>query len=220
MEKAGRIRDYKQKWIRISLYILGLFILALGLTINTKCGLGTSPIISVAYTIHRVTSYDLGNVIFVQYTVFVLLQLWLKKDWRNIKVWLQLPLSLVFTRVMNGISALITVGTDSLNTKITLLTIAIICTGIGAALSVNMRMVANPGDGIVSVIADVSGKKMGTVKNIVDIACVLCSIMIAIIFHCNEGGVGIGTFCAMIGVGRVIAVFNRICGKQLECIIA
>ena len=120
IKKIEMKRDYKQKGIRMGLYILGLFILALGLTINTKCELGVSPIISVAYTIHRVTSYDLGNVIFAQYAVFVLIQLWLKKDWKNIKIWLQLPLSLVFTRVMNGMSALITVEADSLNIKITL----------------------------------------------------------------------------------------------------
>ena len=36
---------------RVLFYAAGLLILALGLTLNTKTGLGVSPIISVAYSI-------------------------------------------------------------------------------------------------------------------------------------------------------------------------
>lgn len=42
-------------------------------------------------------------------------------------------------------------------------------TGIGAALSLNMRIVPNPGDGIVQAIADCTRKSVGFTKNCVDI---------------------------------------------------
>lgn len=36
---------------RVLIYIAGLLILAMGLTLNTKAGLGVSPIISVSYSV-------------------------------------------------------------------------------------------------------------------------------------------------------------------------
>lgn len=44
----------KQKVYRACFYVLGLLILAMGLTLNTKAGLGVSPIISVSYSISTI----------------------------------------------------------------------------------------------------------------------------------------------------------------------
>lgn len=57
---------------RVVFYILGLLILALGLTLNTKAGLGVSAIISVAYSISLIFELNFGNVTLGLYTVFVL----------------------------------------------------------------------------------------------------------------------------------------------------
>ena len=46
---------------RIIFYITGLLILAMGLTLNTKAGLGVSPIISVSYSISQITGMNFGN---------------------------------------------------------------------------------------------------------------------------------------------------------------
>ena len=40
---------------RVLIYIAGLLILAMGLTLNTKAGLGVSPIISVSYSVSEIT---------------------------------------------------------------------------------------------------------------------------------------------------------------------
>lgn len=42
---------------------------------------------------------------------------------------------------------------------------ALVCTGIGAAMSLNMRIVPNPGDGIVQAIADCIHQSVGNTKN-------------------------------------------------------
>lgn len=45
----------KREWrFRIFFYILSLLILALGITLNTKTGLGVSPIISVSYSVSEI----------------------------------------------------------------------------------------------------------------------------------------------------------------------
>ena len=52
----------KQNVYRISFYILGLLILAMGLTLNTKAGLGVSPIISVSYSISTIFHLNFGDM--------------------------------------------------------------------------------------------------------------------------------------------------------------
>ena len=91
-----------------------------------------------------------------------------------------------------------------LNTKA-----ALVLTGIGAAMSLNMRLIPNPGDGIVQAIADFVHKGVGITKNCFDICNVLFTCCIGLIFTGHLVGIGIGTICSMIGVGRVIAVFNH-----------
>ena len=55
----------QQKIIRYGLYILGLLILALGLTLNTKTGMGVSPIISIAYSVSLLWNLNFGDMTFL-----------------------------------------------------------------------------------------------------------------------------------------------------------
>ena len=60
---------------RVLIYIAGLLILAMGLTLNTKAGLGVSPIISVSYSVSEITHHNFRNTTLVLYTIFVILEL-------------------------------------------------------------------------------------------------------------------------------------------------
>lgn len=135
---------------------------------------------------------------------------------------LQLPLSLVFTRFLNLFSKLIpNVQTDgksvaaALGIKLAVLALALILTGIGAALSLNMRIVPNPGDGIVQAISDFIHKSVGFTKNCIDITCVIATVVVCLLCGGKIYGVGIGTIIAMVAVGRIIAVFNHFTKKKL-----
>ena len=46
---------------RIIIYVAGLLVLALGMILNTKAGLGVSPIISVSYSISQINGFNFGN---------------------------------------------------------------------------------------------------------------------------------------------------------------
>ena len=51
----------KKMVIRIIIYVAGLLVLALGIILNTKAGLGVSPIISVSYSISQINGFNFGN---------------------------------------------------------------------------------------------------------------------------------------------------------------
>jgi uncharacterized membrane protein YczE len=216
---------------RFALYMVGMVILALGISLNAKTSLGVSPIISTAYCVSTITGYNLGNMTFVLYLFFVCVEILIhlaRKLKREAAVdCLQIIVSLIFTRFLNVFEMLIpNLGAEemqgtfagSLVGRLFFLILAIICTGVGAALSLNMRIVPNPGDGIVQTIADAVRKDNGFVKNCVDIICVIVTCATGLIFSGKIIGIGIGTLMAMIGVGRVIAVFNKFTRKQTEAL--
>ena len=198
----------KNLFLRIVFYFAGLLILALGIILNTKSGLGVSPIISVAYSITTIGGFNFGNITFLLYSAFVVVEIVLHifrnhrysgeaggaiapaahRDLKLVLVMdlLQLPLSLVFTRFMNLFSALLPTPSDNMPSRLLVLAAGIILTGIGAAMSLNMRIIPNPGDGIVQATS------------------------IGLLFAHKLIGIGLGTVIAVLGVGRVIAVFNRL----------
>ncbi len=201
---------------RVVLYLFGMVVLALGLTLNTEAGLGSSAIISVPYTISQGTGISLANLTLVLYCLFVAAQFVIKGKNRKLTDALQIVLSIVFTRFMALFKMALGYQSGNFGMDLVTLIAGLVLTGVGAALTVDMRLVPNPGDGIVSCIADRAGKELGFTKNCVD----LCSVGISLILGCLFGspllGIGLGTVLSMIGVGRVIAVFNHFAKEPLQ----
>lgn len=189
---------------RFGLYLLGMVLLALGLTLNTKTGLGASAIVSIPFTLSEGTGLDFGDLTLVEYCVLVAAQFVVKGKNRTWVDLLQLVVSLVFTRFLNIFKAAIPYESGFLPADIALLVVAIILTGVGAAMTVDMQLVPNPGDGIVHSLAQRFGKELGLCKNLFDVA-----------FGDPLLGIGLGTILSMVGVGRSIAVFNGLCKPRL-----
>lgn len=212
----------KQKVSRFCVYVLGLFILAMGLILNTKANLGVSPIISVPYCISEIFNLNFGNLTFVVYCIFVLIQILihfhLKDKEAMIMDLFQLPLSLCFTRVLNLFSAYIPSASTPIQSFV-LLFIAIILTGIGAAMSLSMQIIPNPGDGIVQAIARAIDKSVGFTKNMFDLFCVCITVCLGMLCTGGVVGIGIGTLIAVLGVGRVIALFHYIFKDKIQILI-
>lgn len=224
----------------------GLLVLALGITLNTKTGLGVSPIISVSYSISSIWKLNFGNTTLVLYALFVGVEMvlhvirnqkYVRREGAvlahanqvNLKLvlfmdLLQFPLSLVFTRFLNLFSAWLpdlqaAYGdrfAGSFAGRVLFLMIAIMLTGIGAAMSLNMRVIPNPGDGIVQAIADCIKKGVGFTKNCFDVLNITVTITVGLLFAGKLVGIGLGTVLAVIGVGRVIAVFNHFCMDRMD----
>ena len=242
---------------RVLIYIAGLLILAMGLTLNTKAGLGVSPIISVSYSVSEITHHNFGNTTLVLYTIFVILELVLHNIWEKqyekrvekslretengtedllkhanrmnrklifVMDILQIPLSIVFTRFLNVFSSVLPAFSEGNMTapvmvqRLLVLLLALLCTGIGAAMSLNMRIVPNPGDGIVQAIADCIHRSVGFTKNCFDVLNVTITIVISLVCTGRLHGIGIGTVLAVILVGRTIAVLNHFTKEKLTAL--
>lgn len=206
------------RWI---IYIIGMLILAMGLTLNTKAGLGVSPIISLSYAVSELWHLNFGDMTFLLYSLFVAGELILHRGKRLVSDLCQLPLSLIFSRVLNLYSALIPydAAQEPFWSNFLLLLLAIVLTGIGAAVTVNMKLVPNPGDGIVAALGETIGREQGVAKNIFDVCCVTSTCLLGLIAAGRIVGVGVGTVAAMILVGRVISLVNHI-SREKMCRVA
>ena len=65
--KEGKLcrKNKRNGILRIALYLIGIMVLALGITLNTKTNLGVSPIISMPYAVAQIFGYETGTAVFV-----------------------------------------------------------------------------------------------------------------------------------------------------------
>jgi len=201
-----------KKMIRFILYLAGLAILSLGVVLNTKTGLGVSPINSVPYAIAQITGYSLGTTTAVMYVICVLIQsLMMGKNWKP-KVLLQIPFSILFGVYVNVFNEKINYMAEGIVTQILLLAVAIVLTGLGAYISVAMDIVPNAPDGLAQMMGVKMKKNFGTAKSILDIICVVLTCILCLVITGELIGIGLGTVIAALMIGQVI----RLCGKVLK----
>ena len=163
--------DGRRKLInRLLSYGLGIVILALGITLNTKTGLGVSALVSIAYTVANAWNLNFALMTFLLYTCFALIEVGLKWGflpqlrkvlWKDL---LQIPFSLAFSLLLNVFGGIIPVA-EHVGAQIVMLVLAIVCTGIGAAMIVDMHLIPNPADGLAQTLGMVTKKGMGLGKN-------------------------------------------------------
>lgn len=205
----------RQKVWRGAIYAAGLVILAIGLILNTKSGIGASALISIPVIISELWSINLGLLTMGSYCVYILLEIALLRRRFRLFDLLQVPVSVVFSWLINLFNDLIQFQTQSLAVDIAIMLAGIVLTGIGAALSLDMQLVPNAGDGLVRALSLRTGKDIGLCKNILDIASAGITVLLGLIFAGKVIVVGVGTVLSMIFVGRVMYLVNRLFKEKL-----
>lgn len=197
---------------RIVFYVIGAVLLAVGLTLNTKTGLGTAPIISTPFAISQLWGLNFAGCVFTVYTIMTLLQFILKREWR---IFLQIPFSVVFSSLLNVLGTVLDFHYTQLWQNLLLLAAAIVFTAVGVSMMVNMKLIANPADGFANAVGELLGKGMGFGKNTVDLSFVAITVVLTLAVSGHIIAIGLGTLISMIGVGRVIALFNHFCQEKM-----
>lgn len=209
-----------KKIYRGIIYCSSLLILALGIILNTKAGLGTSPIMTIPYSISVIWGISLGNATLFLYILYVVGQMVLRRKKFRVMDFLQIPMSIIFSGAINIFNNIININSSSLLLNVFVLITGIILTGIGAAISVGMNVVPNAADGFAQAIGEKTGKGFGFGKNLLDITCVLTTILISVGVTGKIIGIGIGTFIAVLGIGRSIALTNVVFEKKMTAVVS
>lgn len=201
--------------IRLPVYLTGMIILCFGIVLNTKTGMGVAAINSVPYCISKLTGLTLGTCTFILYTIFIIIQLFIRRSF-SLKIILQLPMAILFGRLVDFFDNLLNFMAKGYLDGFLLLAAAILLTGLGVTLSVGMDLIPNAADGIVNTLAWAFHWEFGKMKYTFDIAMMCLTCVVSLVFAHHVIGIGLGTVFSALLIGRVANLFKKLLKKPLQ----
>lgn len=193
---------------RYGMFITGVIFSALGISMITKAGLGTSPITSLAFVLTFIFPHSLGLfTMMVNAGMFVIQVVLLGKSFQKIQL-LQLPAALLFSVCIDGWLHLLSYWqTGGYIGELMMLLLGCVFLGFGIALEVIPNVLILPGEGLVRVIAGLTGWKFGHVKVGFDMSIVVCALTVSLLVTGQILGIREGTVIAALLVGHISHFF-------------
>lgn len=200
---------------RYLLFLVGLFVNALGVSLITKASLGTSPISSIPYVLSLNFPLTLGNFTILFSLLLIALQVViLRKNFKAENI-LQIPVSIAFGYFID-LTMYMFFWLDPQNyaVKIVALLIGCVVLGFGVYLEVLADVVMLPGESFVRAVVQTWNTNFGTTKIIFDTTMTVMAGALSFLFLGELNGVREGTIIAALLVGFIAKLF----GKKLEFI--
>lgn len=196
---------------RLSMYLLGLFVMTIGIALSVKSDLGVSPVSSIPYSMTCIWGIEMGKATIIFHCFLVILQiLILQKNFKPINL-LQIIVGIIFgyfTTFCNwGVSFLPTPSNIIVRLLLMLLSTVFIAFGIFLYMPPNIMPLA--GEGAMKAISDVSNIEFSKVKISFDVSMVTISLVACFTFIKSFGSVGIGTIIASVLVGTVLGFISK-----------
>lgn len=203
----------KNKLKRYILFLVGLFVNALGVSLVTKANLGTSPISSIPYVLSLKFPLTLGNFTIIFSVFLIVLQiLILRKNFKTENI-LQIPVSIAFGYFIDlTMNMLFWVKPEMYVLKLVALVAGCIVLGFGVYLEVLADVVMLPGESFVRAIVQTWNTNFGTTKIIFDSSMTVIAGVLSFIFFGKLNGVREGTIVAALLVGFIARLFGKYLG--------
>ena len=197
---------------RYLIFLVGLFVNSLGVSLITKANLGTSPISSIPYVLSLNFPFTLGNfTIFFSIFLIVLQLIILRKNFKLEHI-LQIPVSIIFGYFIDLTMILFSwVNPEAYIMKIVYLLIGCLILGVGVYMEVLADVVMLPGESFVRAIVLTWKTNFGTTKICFDVSMSVIAAVLSFIFAGSLAGVREGTVIAALLVGFIA----RLIGKKL-----
>ena len=201
-----------EKLKRYLIFLVGLFVNSLGVSLITKANLGTSPISSIPYILSLNFPFTLGNfTIFFSIFLIVLQLIILRKNFKLEHI-LQIPVSIIFGYFIDLTMILFSwVNPEAYIMKIVYLLIGCLILGVGVYMEVLADVVMLPGESFVRAIVLTWKTNFGTTKICFDVSMSVIAAVLSFIFAGSLAGVREGTVIAALLVGFIA----RLIGKKL-----
>ena len=198
---------------RYLLFLIGLFINALGVSLVTKASLGTSPISSIPYVLSLNFPLTLGNFTILFSIFLIVLQILILRKNFKIENILQIPVSIAFGYFIDlTMYMFFWVNPQNYLIKIIALLAGCLVLGFGVYIEVLADVVMLPGESFVRAIVQTWNTNFGTTKILFDSSMTIIAGILSFIFFSSLNGIREGTIIAALLVGFIARLF----GKYLE----
>lgn len=198
--------------VRFLVYIIGLFIMTLGVSMSVKSNLGVSPVSSIPYTITCITGLEMGKATILFHIVLVLLQVLILRSAFQMKNLLQVVVGILFgyfTTFSNYLFSFLP-STDNLVIRMLLMLFSTVLIAIGIFFYLPADIVPLAGEGAMKAISDKTNIVFSKVKMGFDISMVVISLISCLLILRKLGSVGVGTIVAAVLVGAVLGVLTKL----------
>ena len=209
---------------RLLIYLLGLYLMAIGVVFSASSGLGVSPVGSLANVLFRIGEaagapdyINLGNCTTAVYVLYILVELViLRRDFKA-RMLLQLVASLFFGQLVNLASAMLAAlpepGSYAIRMLYLLCSVPLVAAGVMLYLSPDI--LPTPGEGMSLAISKRTGLSVGASKIIFDCSLFVISSAVSLIFFRRLVGVREGTVICALLVGFVLRQLQKPFQKPL-----
>ena len=199
-----------EKLKRYLIFLVGLFVNSLGVSLITKANLGTSPISSIPYVLSLNFPFTLGNfTIFFSIFLIVLQLIILRKNFKLEHI-LQIPVSIIFGYFIDLTMILFSwVNPEAYIMKIVYLLMGCLILGVGVYMEVLADVVMLPGESFVRAIVLTWKTNFGTTKICFDVSMSVIAAVLSFVFAGRLAGVREGTVIAALLVGFIARLLGK-----------
>ena len=210
----GKRIDWPHTVIRMLMYLTGVAILALGMSVQTASGLGVAALTCFATTLSMLTGKTLGFWITATYVAYIAAQAAILRREFQPRILLELLFSTVIGGFTDFFMAVNPLRPTALPAQVATMLFSLAITAFGVSLVVNMGVVPNAPDGLVQVIAEKLRRRFGDVKVVFDCSHVAASLALSLMLMHNLGGLGVTTVISALFLGRIINCANKLFAQR------
>lgn len=207
---------------RYALFIVSLFVSALGVAITKKGELGVSPISSVGNVMSlKFSAVSLGKWLIIWNCLLILGQIvLLRRKFKLIQL-LQIPLSFLFGYFTDfGMWLVSFIHPQNYASRLGLVILGTIILGIGVSLAVIANVIMNSGEAFVSALSQTINKEFSSVKIIFDVSCVVISVILSMFFfNFSVQGTREGTIIAALCTGFVVKICCKLSKERIDKVL-
>ena len=221
LSKINEIIKKGNYFTRITIYILGLFIMTLGISMSVKSDFGVSPVSSIPYTITCITGLEMGKATILFHIGLVVLQIIILRKAFKIKNLLQVVVGVIFgyfTTFSNYLFSFLP-QTDNIAIRTVMMVGSAALIAVGIFFYLPADIVPLAGEGAMQAIADKTNIEFSKVKMGFDISMVAISLITCLIVLKALGSVGIGTIVAAVLVGAFLGLITKMFGEKRDTIL-
>lgn len=199
-------KEYLKRYIW---FILGLYILSMGIALSTKANLGVSPVSSIPYVLSLALPFTLGKITIVVQLIYIGCEIAILRKRFNPINFLQILIVVIYG-YFNDFSLFLVARVEPSNYAaqwvLCIISMFIIAFGVNMEVKAGVMMLAV--DGLMVTISKEFHIDFGKVKIAFDSSQVAIAVVCSFLFMHGLKGVREGTIAAALLVGMIIRLYN------------
>lgn len=210
---------------RVCLFVVGLFIMSLGVAFSITSTLGTTPISSISYALALITNIDIGITTFLFNAALIFIQFLILRSKFHKRRLLQLINCILFGYFTDVALYLVSFVPfeKTLPFYILYLVLSIFLIAFGIFVYMPADIAPLPGEGCVEAIAIVTNWRFSTIKiafdaTMVSIALIMCGLWYTNVFGAVYVGTVISAFMVGFTLRQINNLYARITGEAVNVV--